>query len=169
MRNVLLTGKPGIGKTTLIRKVINLLGEKAGGFYTEETREGGARAGFKIKTLDGREGVLADKEMNSSYRVGKYGVNIEDIEEVAVPSVQMALGEKEIVVIDEIGKMELYSKKFQEAVIEALDSSKPVVATIGAQHHEFLDRIKARNDVELLTITHANRDSLAEAIVQKVK
>ena len=168
MKNVLLTGKPGIGKTTLIKKVIDHLKEKVGGFYTEEIREGGQRKGFKIRTLDGEEGILAHKGIKSAYRVGSYGVNLRDLDNLAWSSVKRAVEGKEVVVIDEIGKMELYSKKFREAVIEALGIPKPVVATIGAQHHKFLDRIKARDDVELITITLDNRDKLAEEIKEKL-
>lgn len=167
-RNILLTGKPGVGKTTLVKKIIEALNRRAGGFYTEEIREGGQRLGFRIRTLDGKEGVLAHKEVKSSHKVGKYGVNLGDLEEIACDSIKRAMEKDEVVIIDEIGKMELYSKRFREVVIEALDSSKLVVATIGPQHIKFLDRIKVRNDVELLTITFDNRDKLAEEIRGKL-
>lgn len=167
-KNILLTGRPGVGKTTLIRKVIDLLNKRAGGFYTEEIREGGQRKGFKIRTLDGEEGILASKGLKSPYRVSKYGVNLQDLEKIAVESILKALSKKEVIIIDEIGKMELYSEKFKEAVAKALNSPKKLIATITQYSCDFTDDIKNRKDVELIKIVPSNLDILAEEIIDKV-
>ncbi len=167
-KNVLLTGRPGVGKTTLIRKISGSLNKKVGGFYTEEIRQDGVRKGFGIKTFDGREGILAHQNIKGRYKVSKYGINLQDLEGVAAASIEDAIAEDEVIIIDEIGKMELYSDKFRAAVIRALNSPKQVMATIGAQRHAFLDEIKRHPDVELITVTVANRDSLAEDIIRDI-
>ena len=107
--NILLTGYPGSGKTTVMTRLLALGGFNAGGFYTEEIREGNTRKGFKIITLGGDEAVLAEVGFPSKYRVGKYGVNVKGIEEVAVRALENALASKDLIIIDEIGKMECYS------------------------------------------------------------
>jgi nucleoside-triphosphatase len=124
--NVLLTGKPGVGKTTIIKKVVEGR-ENAGGFYTEEIRDR-YRKGFKIMTLDGEEGILAHVDIKNRRTVGKYGVNTPDIDAIAVKSVEESL-DREIIVIDEIGKMELYSEKFRDILGKALDTGN-VLGTI---------------------------------------
>ena len=118
---LLLTGPPGIGKTTVIRTVLSGIKIKAGGFYTQEMRRGGRRVGFAMKTLDGEEGVLAHIDKRGEYRVGRYGVDIPLFEAIALPALERALREKEFIVIDEIGKMELFSQRFQEMVMRILD------------------------------------------------
>jgi len=169
MKNILVAGKPRAGKTTLITEVIDNLRDKSiGGFYTQEIRKGGERKGFRIRTLDGKEGILAHKVTKSKYKVGSYGVNIEDLEGIGVVSIEVALKERDIVVIDEIGKMELYSKKFEEAVIRTLNSPKRVLATIPEHRNRFLNEIRRRNDVELVEITPNNRDLVVEDIVQRL-
>jgi len=111
---ILLTGGPGIGKTTIIKKWISEIYKEAGGFYTEEIREKGKRIGFKIKTINGKEGILS-KIGSGKHNVGKYTVNIDIFEEIGVKALEDALKNKEVkyIVIDEIGKMELFSEKFK--------------------------------------------------------
>jgi nucleoside-triphosphatase len=168
-KNILFTGRPGVGKTTVIMKLIGGL-EGAGGFYTEEIRQRGERKGFRIVTLRGKKGILAHKDLNSSYRVGKYGVNIEDLENIAGKSILLALDDakKKIILIDEIGRMELYSPKFQEAVIKALDSSKRVIGTLQERHNKFTDAIREREDVELIEVTLENRKRLIEELKKEI-
>ena len=168
-KNILFTGRPGVGKTTVIMKLISGL-KGVGGFYTEEIRQRGERKGFRIVTLRGKKGILAHKNLNSPYRVGRYGVNIEDLENIAGRSIFLALNDdkKKIILIDEIGRMELYSPKFQEAVIKALNSSKRVIATLQERHNRFTDAIRKREDVELIEVTLENRKRLTEELKNKI-
>lgn len=165
-KNILLTGVPSSGKTTVIKKVIALLRHPAAGFYTGEERVAGERAGFVMKTLDGREGHLAHRDISSDFRVRIYGVSMENIETIAVPS--LVPRNDHIIVIDEIGKMECFSRAFKEAVLTALDSPNIVVGTISLGGDEFFRRIKGREDVELLEVTLKNRDSLPDMILRRV-
>jgi len=168
-KNIIFTGRPGVGKTTVIMKLISGL-RGVGGFYTEEIRQRGERKGFRIVTLRGKKGILAHKNLNSPYRVGRYGVNIEDLENIAGRSILLALDDdkRNIVLIDEIGRMELYSPKFQEAVIKALNSSKRVIATLQERHNRFTDAIRKREDVELIEVTLENRKRLIEELKNKI-
>ncbi|RLI90982.1 MAG: AAA family ATPase [Candidatus Altiarchaeales archaeon] len=162
-KNILLTGRPGIGKTTIIKRVLDRIDLSAGGFYTQEIREHGIRTGFKIITLDGNEGLLAHTELNTRFRVGRYFVNIDDIDEIAVQSILDSL-DRDLIIIDEIGRMELFSEKFKEAVILALET-KRVLGTIMRWSNIFTDSIKARDDTDVIDVNLENRDSLVDMIV----
>ncbi len=164
LKNILITGKPGTGKTTLIKRILERL-DNAGGFFTEEIRESGQRKGFKLVTLEGDESVLAHINISSRRRVGKYGVDLVSFEEIGVSSVERAIQENDYIVIDEIGKMELFSDRFKEAVIKALDSSKTVIAAVPSYSIPFVDRIKNREDVKIFRIDLKNRDRTAEEVV----
>jgi nucleoside-triphosphatase len=158
--NVLLTGRPGCGKTTLIRRVANNLPRPAGGFYTEEIRDRGTRTGFKIVTLDGDEAVFAHVDFKTPDRLGKYGLDLTALERIAVGSVREAIRAQRLVVIDEIGPMEFRSAIFRDAVMETLDSEVPVLATIFARSLPFTDAIKSRPDVMLIEVRPENRERL---------
>jgi nucleoside-triphosphatase len=162
--NILLTGVPGVGKTTLVRRVLEGLDARVGGFCTEEIRERGKRVGFSINTFDGQTGVLAHVKQKGPYRVGKYGVNIKDLETIAAESVVSAVESDDIVVIDELGRMELFSALFQRVVMEALDSEKPVFGTMQARRNPFLDPIRSRDDVKVIEVTPGNRDALVASV-----
>lgn len=169
MKNILLTGRPRCGKTTLIKNIINKLPNiKKLGFFTEEIRENNVRVGFKIITLDGQEGVLSHVKFKSQYKVGKYRVDIDALEDIAANSLIMARKEADLIAIDEIGKMELFSELMRLSIIEALDCTKKVIATIGDMEDEFTDKIKKREDVEIIKVTAENRDGLAEEISNKL-
>ncbi len=170
-KNVFFTGYPGVGKTTIIKKMVSEIGN-GGGFYTEEIREVGIRVGFKIITLEGKEGILAHKDIPSPYQVGRYGVNIKDLEEIATESILRTIedGEKKLIVIDEIGKMELFSSRFREVVMMALDdSSKRVLGTIQNQPNPFIEEIKSRKDVKIISVNANNRNSLPQKIWSNLK
>jgi len=152
----LLTGQPGTGKTSLIKQVLAGFPIKAGGFYTEEIRQQGTRLGFKLVTLDGKEATLAHIDFNKRFRVGKYGVDVSAMDKVGVPALREAAGQRDLVVIDEIGKMELFSPAFREAVQEIIGSGKRVLGTIMLQANPFADVIKHQPWVTLVTVTRNN-------------
>lgn len=157
IKNILITGNPGVGKTTLIRDIISKLNISAGGFYTAEVRdENGKRWGFKIISLDGQEDVLASVDIISPHRVGKYCVNAEAMDRVGVPAVRDALEHDEVVVIDEIGRMELTSKGFRDVVAQALDSPKPVLGTVAIKNIHFAKKAREREDTRVIRLTRAN-------------
>lgn len=169
--NILITGKPGVGKTTVIKNFIEKFRKSVGGFYTEEIRETGKRVGFRIKNIDGREGLLSHIDVKSNYNVGKYGVNINDIDEIGVKAISEALGNNKLdfVIIDEIAKMELFSRNFRNIVLSALDSDKIVVGVIQDKNIDFLNRIRKRNDVKIIQITEENRDKIVGDICKLVE
>ena len=164
VKNLLITGLPGVGKTTLIKKLVNELGIRADGFFTSEIREAGKRVGFWVEDFKGAKELLASVDFPSSQRVGKYGVNVEGFEKIALPSLRRALGEAQLVVIDEIGKMELFSQAFRSLLDKVLDSRKPVLATILKKSHPYTDKIKARPDVEVFNLTPSNRREVYEKL-----
>lgn len=127
------------------------------GFFTREIREKGGRCGFSITTLDGHKGILAHIGIGGRFRVGRYGVNIDDIEKIAVPSM-IAKRADDIIIIDEIGKMECFSELFKKTLMEALDSENPVLGSIALRGVPFIEDVKGRKDVQLIEITESNRD-----------
>lgn len=165
----LATGRPGAGKTSLIRQALSELKVEAGGFYTREIREGGTRTGFKLVTLDGQEAVLAYAGMDSPHRVGKYGVDVASLETVGVPALSIAAAGDRLVVVDEIGKMELFSDKFRRAVAEIIDKGKRVLGTIMQSSHPWADALKQRPQVKLVTLTGENRRAVREDLHRWLK
>lgn len=162
---LLLTGRPGTGKTALIKEAIAKTKIRAGGFYTEEIRTGGVRQGFRIITLDGRNAILAHVNISSPYQVSKYKVDTNSLNRVGVSAIHQALKECDLIVIDEIGKMELLSPQFKEAVWQAMDSGKKVLGTIMLSPHPLADEIKRHPEVKLLSVTRANHNQVLEKIL----
>ena len=154
----LLTGQPGTGKTSLIKQVIADIEIDAGGFYTEEIRTGNTRTGFRIVTLDGREAVLSHIDFNKRFQVGKYGVDIDALNEVGVTAILKAIEYSNLVVVDEIGRMELLSEDFRKAVQTAIGSDKRTLGTIMRNTDPFTDNIKRQPQVKLVTLTRENYD-----------
>jgi nucleoside-triphosphatase len=160
----LLTGRPGTGKTSLIKTALAGLPVRAGGFYTEEIRREGTRLGFRLVTLDGQEAVLAHIDFSKRFRVGKYGVDVAALEKVGVAALKTAAGECDLTVVDEIGRMELLSPEFREAVTELINGGKRVLGTIMLQPNPFADAIKRHPNVWLVTLTRENHRQAFEDV-----
>lgn len=141
-KRVFLTGPPQSGKTSLIVEFLEVFpGEKVG-FITLEVREKGARSGFLLKTLSGKEGVFASKKFNFPWKVGRYGVNVPLFEKLALPELEKAYKNPQaLVVIDEIGKMELLSPRFEKAIYKLLTQPNPLIATMGKISHPLVKKI----------------------------
>lgn len=169
---ILLTGRPGVGKSTAISKIVSLLGDRAAGFYTREIRAGGQRTGFEIVTLDGRVGYLATRDPDIAFvraaPFGKYRVNLEAIDALAVPAIRQAMKRSQVVVIDEIGPMEILSESFCRAVLAILDSEVAVIGAIVQRPHPFADQVKAHPRVIMRIVTPANRDQLPGQVYAQI-
>ena len=169
---LLLTGTPGVGKTTILMKVVDALKERGcsvGGMISREIREGGTRVGFEILNLNSSErGWLAHVNQAIGPQVGKYRVNMEDLSNIGATAIIEAAENCDIIAIDEIGPMELLSERFKDAVRKALESPKLVVAVV---HWKAQDRLinDAKNvkDSEIITVTAENREKLPETIAEK--
>ncbi|MFQ5928681.1 MAG: nucleoside-triphosphatase [Acidobacteriota bacterium] len=171
VKNILLTGHPGVGKTTLLKKIINRFGHLAlTGFYTEEIREKGTRVAFKAVALNGSAVVFAHRDFQTApeLRVGKYGVKPEVLETLVLPHLNPYRKAADLVVVDEIAKMELLSVRIKEKLVEALDSECPLLGTISLKGTGFVKRVKARNDVRIFKITPLNRDAVGEQVYRKL-
>jgi nucleoside-triphosphatase len=167
-KNVLYTGVPGCGKSTVIEKIVQRIDRPRTGFFTREIRAGGRRTGFSITTLDGKHGMLAHIDIRSRKRVGRYGVNLPDIDEIAVPSMVPA-DDAVIVVVDEIGKMECLSALFRQTLMKVLDSANTLVGSISLKGDAFIDAVKQRPDTLLITVAEKNRDYLVEEFFARIE
>jgi nucleoside-triphosphatase len=171
-KNLLLTGRPRVGKSTLVQRVVGHLERSGyrniGGFYTAELKAGSERVGFSITAMDGTTGRLAQVGLESPYRLGRYGIDMESFERVALRSLEAALERGGLVVIDEIGYMELMSRRFRDLALQALDSASPVLGTIMHSRYAFADLVTSRPDVEVIRVRVDNRDALVGEVLKKV-
>ncbi|MBI4056520.1 MAG: AAA family ATPase [Elusimicrobia bacterium] len=156
VKNLILTGNPGVGKTTLIREVVLSLKDRVGGFFTQELKEEGKRIGFLLRTFQGTEGILAQKGLVSSVKFNKYGIDLKVLEGIGLQALKDALQNRKIVVIDEIGSMEVLSEPFRQMVLECFMSPQPVLATIRLGAQPFTDSVKKMSQTKVLALTRKN-------------
>jgi len=165
-KNVLITGPPGIGKTTVIKELTQRLRPyHPAGFYTREIREGGVRKGFELVDLDGRKRVLSHMGIKSSHRIGKYGVDIPGFERF-LGNIPFFASDRRSIVIDEIGKMECLSPMFINMLTKLLESDRPVVASIALKGGGTIETVKLRSDVHLFHMHRSNRDMIINDILK---
>jgi nucleoside-triphosphatase len=160
-RILLLTGAPGVGKTTLLRRLLAELSVPRAGFLTGEIREGGERLGFTLETLDGRRGILAHRRLPGPPRVGPYGVDLAVLDGLGTAALEQVCAARCLAVVDEIGKMECASPRFVAALEAVLAAGLPLLATIMLRPHPVADRVKAHPRARCLTVTRANREACA--------
>lgn len=169
---ILITGKPRSGKTTLVKKILSSLPSISyGGFFTEEIKENGQRIGFKLVTTFGEQGILAHQNYKSPHRISKYGVNLTDLENVGINSLYRAFHEKDLIVIDEIGKMELLSNKFKKTIQEIFNQAhkQAIIATIPVSDIPFLNELKSRTDVIIFDTNKQKIEAIAKSCLESLK
>jgi nucleoside-triphosphatase len=175
-RHILLTGRPGIGKTTLVRHLARRLGRlRPAGFYTEEIRGRNVRIGFRLVMLPAsrrsrsdREFILSHVTYGGLHRVGRYGVDLAGFDRL-LGEVDLPHSAGQLLMIDEIGKMECLSELFIKQMSAVLDSSKRVLATVALKGTGFIQQVKARTDAQVLTVTIRNRDELVQRIAEELR
>ena len=172
-RLIFLMGRPGVGKTSVLLRAVDILkakGYKIGGMVSREARERGVRVGFEIVDFrTGRKGWLAHVNQPTGPRVSKYRVNLSDLNTVGASSILNAMKDADIIVVDEVGPMELFSSDFKEAVMKAVESRKMMIGTIHYRARDpLINAIKAREDAEILEVTRENRRSLHTVLVGRV-
>jgi nucleoside-triphosphatase len=166
----LLTGKPRVGKSTAIKRIINRIGsDYFGGFYTEEVRNSTNRIGFNCVTLSGESQCIASVDSESVLRVGRYGVEINTFENIALKAVRLSLDTKRITVIDEIGFMQMLSVPFQEMIHEVVSSSQHnILGTICVDTHPEIDKIKELTGIKLYAMNEENRNLTTEVMTNDI-
>ncbi len=173
-RILLLTGNPGIGKTTVILKTAEVLrsdGYRVGGMLSREVRSDGGRIGFEILDIDrGTKGCLANVDAPTGPRIGKYRVNIKSLNEVGVEAISKAIETCDVIIIDEVGPMELSSQEFKKAVIKTTKSTRVIIATIHQRANDALiTHLRNSDESRLFEITEKNREGLEKSIGKQAR
>jgi len=171
---IFLTGEPGCGKTTAIKKISETLtshGRKVGGIISREIRERSVRVGFNLEDLSTHEtGILAHVSQNDGPTVGKYRVNMADIQRVGVSAIKRAIVDADVILVDELGPMELNSMPFILAVKMALATPKHFVGTIHKRaSHYLIGAIKSNSAYQIHEVTPSNRNELAMSVTKKIE
>jgi nucleoside-triphosphatase len=160
---IFLTGLPGCGKTTVIKRALELIEVPATGIFTEEIRDAGRRVGFSVESLGGDKAVMSHVRVKSRCRVGRYGVDVGAFESLALPAIS-PVEKTTLVIIDEIGKMECFSSAFVELVRRLLDGPNPMLGTVARLGGGFPGEVRSRPDIKVLEVNIGNRDRLASEI-----
>jgi len=168
-RHILLTGLPGIGKTTIIKQLSHSLETyHPDGFFTQEIRDDtGVRKGFELVTLNGRRQLLAHVTIPGNFRVGRYGVDLAGFEKL-LETIDLRHSPSGVVILDEIGKMECLSQRFMQEVEALLASSKIVIATVALKGEGFPAKVKNRPDCLVVTVNLHNRSTLADTLLPEI-
>lgn len=166
---ILITGAPGCGKTTLIKKVAESISIPYCGFFTAEIRRQGKRVGFEIESFSAAKAVMSHVDTKSPYKVGRYGVDIESINRIAIPEMETAISRKQLLIIDEIGKMELCSEKFKNLITQVFRTNIPFIGTILFRGHPFCEDLKRFAGTEILTLARGNFETSYERTTSWLK
>lgn len=166
---IIITGRPRSGKTTLVKEIISTLEPgSAFGFYTEEVRVEGTRVGFILRTLGGEERLLAHVDFGGRWRVGKYGVDI-DTMWMGIREIERGIRERGLIIVDEIGKMELFVDEFKEILLRVLNGDHSLLATMGMIDDPFVNKIRQRRDTECIALTRQNYSSIKAVVLRRLK
>jgi len=170
---LLLTGKPGVGKTTALKDVVRAIGtDHCGGFYTEEVMERGTRVGFIITTLNGDTDLFAYKEPHtpdSVARVGDYLIRLEVLEGLGLRAIKEAIARGKVLIIDEIGPMQLQSSEFRQVLQTIITMKHKLIGTVVLRPHPVADTIKHQAGTKLLHLTRSNRDQIVDRVLWNVR
>jgi nucleoside-triphosphatase len=172
-RLIFITGPPGVGKTSVLLRALNGLkdrGYEIGGMISREVREGGVRVGFEIMDFSTEQrGWLAHINQPIGPKISKYRVNLTDLDAIGVGSILDAIRNSDIIAVDEIGPMELFSQAFRDAIVRTVESNKPVLGTVHfGLRDSFINSIKSREDAEIFEVTYENRETLHSLIIDKI-
>jgi nucleoside-triphosphatase len=169
-KTYLLTGPPRVGKTRIIKQIVAHVGiTHCGGFYTEEIqneRKADPRMGFRIRTLEGKTGTLAHLDIDTSLRLGRYGIDLTCLEAIGIPALLSAAEAKQLIIIDELGPIQAFSEPFKRISMQLLQSPRLILGTIALQPHPWLDAIKQREEVTMYIVQTDNTVQLTQTILE---
>jgi nucleoside-triphosphatase len=165
---ILLSGEPRVGKTTALKKIIQMVGEcNCIGFYTEEVRDEFDRVGFDCVSIDGKRQRIADVNFHSVVRMGRYGIDIKAFEDFALRSISNSTSK--IIIIDEIGPIQFLSSKFKQQINNILTGQNLIIGTIFNNKHPDIDKIKKIPEIKVYTMTSENRNTILESVFHEIR